>query len=85
MEIVLEKTSIRTHSSAYDEWRFHRSPESKMVPTLGEGEVAISDLEHVCVAVGLEANHVHEEAVHIGDDGDPIPVCYRDTSEPYTG
>jgi hypothetical protein len=35
--------------------------------------------------VAPEANRVHEEAVHIGDDGNPIPVCYRDTSEPYTG
>ena len=56
-----------------------------MVTTLGEGEVSVSNLEHVRVGAAPEANRVHEEAVHIGDDGDPIPVCYRDRSEFYTG
>ena len=56
-----------------------------MVTTLGKGEVSVSDLEHVRVGVAPEANRVHEEAVHIGDDGDPIPVCCRDMSEFCTG
>jgi hypothetical protein len=56
-----------------------------MVTTLGKGEVSVSDLEYVRVGVAPEVNRVHEEAVHIGDDGDPIPVCCRDMSEFCTG